>query len=351
MEEDHYDTPWEFKNRAIEVLRSQSNGINNLFKESNGKSKHQSADENAFRRVTIPDTIPSTSECGPLTESPSEKVLSESASPKAEYKQSPTQSSADFSRSSGSCSFYPNNERLQPTTQNSVSTQVKPRRLSASATPIFTGNPTSSSSFNMSLSKNAHPLFPLANSSTNPPQNGQKRLSFDRVPKIQSHRRSSDSVRPFGHMPTSQSASPFSPLPNCSNLPWTSRAYPLVSPEHLSNSQLSSRESTKRGHAYESAISAAAEMVHEGMERGQAEEMLKSMEVGDFLLRRRNDGNLALSLRSSDGVLHIKLEMRDSTWILGEGPRFSSINGMLRCYRKNELPVRGAEHVRLRRMH
>lgn len=46
--------------------------------------------------------------------------------------------------------------------------------------------------------------------------------------------------------------------------------------------------------------------------------------------------------------MHIKLELRDGYWVLGEGPRFSSINGMLCCYKRTELPVRGAEHVRLR---
>lgn len=40
--------------------------------------------------------------------------------------------------------------------------------------------------------------------------------------------------------------------------------------------------------------------------------------------------------------------MRDGYWVLGEGPRFPSVSGMLRCYKRTELPVRGAEHVRLR---
>lgn len=39
--------------------------------------------------------------------------------------------------------------------------------------------------------------------------------------------------------------------------------------------------------------------------------------------------------------------MRDGYWVLGEGPRFPSINEMLRCYKQTELPVRGAEHIRL----
>lgn len=42
-------------------------------------------------------------------------------------------------------------------------------------------------------------------------------------------------------------------------------------------------------------------MIHNKMERVEAERLLKPMEVGDFLLRKRNEGNLALSLRSIEG--------------------------------------------------
>lgn len=42
-------------------------------------------------------------------------------------------------------------------------------------------------------------------------------------------------------------------------------------------------------------------IIHEKMERVEAERLLKPMEVGDFLLRKRNEGNLALSLRSIEG--------------------------------------------------
>lgn len=47
-----------------------------------------------------------------------------------------------------------------------------------------------------------------------------------------------------------------------------------------------------------------ANMIHEGLERVEAEKMLKPLEVGNFLLRRRNEGNLALSLRSTDGNIY-----------------------------------------------
>ena len=92
-----------------------------------------------------------------------------------------------------------------------------------------------------------------------------------------------------------------------------------------------------------------AELVHERMERTEAEVLLAPLPLGAHLLRRRPDHSLALSLRGTDGVLHIKLEHRQAQggWVLGEGPRFGRVRQMLRAYRRKELPVRGAEQVRL----
>uniref|UniRef100_A0A183BSE3 SH2 domain-containing protein n=1 Tax=Globodera pallida TaxID=36090 RepID=A0A183BSE3_GLOPA len=88
-------------------------------------------------------------------------------------------------------------------------------------------------------------------------------------------------------------------------------------------------------------------LVHEKMNRNDSEKLLHSLNFGVHLLRRRPDRNLALSLRAKEGVLHIKLEFHQSQWILGDGPRFSSVHCMLRAYRRTELPVRGAEQIRL----
>ncbi|KAI6181552.1 SH2 domain-containing protein [Aphelenchoides besseyi] len=88
-------------------------------------------------------------------------------------------------------------------------------------------------------------------------------------------------------------------------------------------------------------------MVHEQMDRVEAEKRLEPKQVGDYLLRRRNDGTLAMSLRATDSVLHIKLERRDKSWVLGEGPAFRTVGTILRFYARTELPIRGAEHVRL----
>jgi hypothetical protein len=89
-------------------------------------------------------------------------------------------------------------------------------------------------------------------------------------------------------------------------------------------------------------------MVHEGMDRIEAEKRLEPRPIGDYLLRRRPDGNLAMSLRATDTVMHIKLERREQAWVLGEGPAFKTIGSALRFYSKTELPIRGAEHVLLR---
>lgn len=90
-----------------------------------------------------------------------------------------------------------------------------------------------------------------------------------------------------------------------------------------------------------------SDLVHEQMERADAELLLGACPLGTHLLRRRPDRSLALSLKASEGVLHIKLQFRAGQWVLGEGPRFRHVHSMLRAYRRCELPVRGAEHVRL----
>ncbi|CAD5211039.1 unnamed protein product [Bursaphelenchus xylophilus] len=89
-------------------------------------------------------------------------------------------------------------------------------------------------------------------------------------------------------------------------------------------------------------------MIHENMDRVEAEKILSNGQVGDYLLRQRPEGNLAMSLRGQKAVLHIKLEQRNGKWILGEGPEFRSLGSVLRCYRNSELPIKNAENVRLR---
>lgn len=90
-------------------------------------------------------------------------------------------------------------------------------------------------------------------------------------------------------------------------------SYPLVTPNspnetnhqnsrNLNNNQTKGKKTSKKSAEFFN----ESLLIHEGMERQQAEQLLKEMDVGDYLLRKRNEGNLALSLRSIDGNVYIK---------------------------------------------
>uniref|UniRef100_A0A0N5CEU7 SH2 domain-containing protein n=1 Tax=Strongyloides papillosus TaxID=174720 RepID=A0A0N5CEU7_STREA len=89
-------------------------------------------------------------------------------------------------------------------------------------------------------------------------------------------------------------------------------------------------------------------IIHNNVDRTLAEMMLQNKDTGYFLLRKRAEGNMAMSLKGNSGILHIKLEQRSGKWILGEGPTFSSISSVIKYYRNHELPIRGADHIILR---
>ncbi|VDN02124.1 unnamed protein product [Thelazia callipaeda] len=89
------------------------------------------------------------------------------------------------------------------------------------------------------------------------------------------------------------------------------------------------------------------EIVHKDIDRVNAEGKLSGHEIGTFLIRVRDNGTLALSIRARKGVLHIKLELRDNRWVLGEGPTFGSIASIINFYRSHELPIRGADRMLL----
>ncbi|VDM09924.1 unnamed protein product [Wuchereria bancrofti] len=91
------------------------------------------------------------------------------------------------------------------------------------------------------------------------------------------------------------------------------------------------------------------EIIHKGIDRIDAERQLCDQDVGVFLIRARENGTLALSIRASKGVLHIKLELRENRWVLGEGPTFGSIASIISFYRCHELPIRGADRMLLSR--
>ncbi|EFO19673.1 hypothetical protein LOAG_08817 [Loa loa] len=89
------------------------------------------------------------------------------------------------------------------------------------------------------------------------------------------------------------------------------------------------------------------EIIHKGIDRVDAERQLGDQDIGAFLIRVRDNGTLALSLRANKGVLHIKLELRENRWVLGEGPTFGSIASIISFYRCHELPIRGADRMLL----
>ncbi|CEF65424.1 SH2 domain-containing protein [Strongyloides ratti] len=89
-------------------------------------------------------------------------------------------------------------------------------------------------------------------------------------------------------------------------------------------------------------------IIHNNVDRTIAEMILQNKDTGYFLLRKRSEGSMAMSLKGNSGILHIKLEQRSGKWILGEGPTFSSISSVIKYYRNHELPIRGADHIILR---
>ncbi|KAM3720658.1 Protein soem-1 [Dirofilaria immitis] len=89
------------------------------------------------------------------------------------------------------------------------------------------------------------------------------------------------------------------------------------------------------------------EIIHKGIDRIDAERQLFDQDIGVFLIRVRDNGTLALSIRANRGVLHIKLELRENRWVLGEGPTFGSIASIISFYRNHELPIRGADRMLL----
>ncbi|VDD88167.1 unnamed protein product [Enterobius vermicularis] len=99
------------------------------------------------------------------------------------------------------------------------------------------------------------------------------------------------------------------------------------------------------------------DFIHYDVDRVLAEGRLINCDVGTFLIRLRQNNSLALSIRATKKVLHIKLEIKNNfptfklhnnLWVLGEGPSFTSIASVIRYYRTHPLPIRGADHVLLR---
>ncbi|CAI5440376.1 unnamed protein product [Caenorhabditis angaria] len=90
------------------------------------------------------------------------------------------------------------------------------------------------------------------------------------------------------------------------------------------------------------------QILEQNVDRVEAEKRLEARQLGDYLLRSRGEGSAALSLRSTKGVVHIKIEKNGDRWVIGEGPCFRSISSAISYYRRHPLPIRGADHLILK---
>uniref|UniRef100_A0A915CQ14 SH2 domain-containing protein n=1 Tax=Ditylenchus dipsaci TaxID=166011 RepID=A0A915CQ14_9BILA len=278
--EEHYDTPWEFKNKAIAavlgggVVSNGSSGNGQLSRSP--KATDENFFENDLTSPTQPNSYP-TKKSSPLQLCP--------------VQQSSSQHTSDN---------YLINDNNRKTKQNIRASQDQPTQRRSS--PHQRRFSTTSCE---SRQNQASQLFSK--------QKDRSRLSFERIVK--------PVLNPSSRVPYI-SNSPQSPGP--SSAQWSEQpvnstiVYPLV------------------GKMYYEKEPKMSFIERNGLEFFQPSHSRRSTTFDE------------VSMVHEDGVLHIKLEMRDALWVLGEGPKFSSISGMLRCYKKNELPVRGAEHVRLK---
>lgn len=89
---------------------------------------------------------------------------------------------------------------------------------------------------------------------------------------------------------------------------------------------------------------------HGRITRKQAEIILVNRPIGSFLVRQSESGNsndFSLSLVGS-GCVHMRICMKNGEFILGQCSQpFNSIVKMIEHYGKVEVPIKGAQHVKL----
>lgn len=90
---------------------------------------------------------------------------------------------------------------------------------------------------------------------------------------------------------------------------------------------------------------------HGRITRKHAEIMLNNRPIGSFLVRQSESGNsndYSLSLVSGSGCVHMRICMKNGEFILGQCSQpFSSIIKMIDHYGRVEVPIKGAQHVKL----
>ena len=344
--DDHYDTPWEYKNKAISVALLASSS---QLESTNQKTAQREIDENVKKKQARNDNKNGTSQLSPWTERP--KTFA------SEF--------TTFSHKPIPPEFRPASQRVRP--KNRLSLESSKTRNGFTQPPLFGLN----NSVEATVAKDIHESSCKIPLTIKCAKISSTRLNTSLTSKIHEHpltatalgvnRRSLDRQQEQQHFMASSSRDCQSHLP--SHYPFVAVNTFLESP---SNESPTSNESKRVSPAIQSPSRAYDEptvvqqrrepgilqarkstsidledMIHEHVNRNDAETLLKSTSIGTFLLRRRviNQRDLALSLRASEGqlqytfftilevvgVLHIKLELKDGLWVLGEGPRFSKV--------------------------
>uniref|UniRef100_A0A1I7ZQP7 SH2 domain-containing protein n=1 Tax=Steinernema glaseri TaxID=37863 RepID=A0A1I7ZQP7_9BILA len=93
------------------------------------------------------------------------------------------------------------------------------------------------------------------------------------------------------------------------------------------------------------------DIIHgENVDRAAVENLLQDVECGCFLLRKRPEGNMALSVKGKGDILHLDITKNGDNWVVADGSSFASISSFLKFYSYpgHGLPVEGAEELYLR---
>ncbi|KAL3104121.1 hypothetical protein niasHS_002148 [Heterodera schachtii] len=335
--DDHYDIPWEFKNRALAAVvgqqfqnKKRSEKAAEVPKERAENETGQFEQQNVRKRLSFPQAI-----CNNALR---KKLMGNGAGERAREQR---KKAPDANSNGTAPGTVPANEQFQfiqkPTAATSFFDSPQMASLLPRAPPCFSpsssASPSASSSSAESVSaipQNVRPSVPSHRHGETPPRQTNERRQSPRKCK-----------RPSAEQPNGTSSS----CDAMANSKTQLRNYPMV--EMPANAKAKEVTSLCQRRHYPSALEELDNLVHEKLDRCQSEQILSKMNLGAHLLRRRPDRNLALSFRAKEGVLHIKLEFHQGEWILGDGPRFPDIHEMLRAYRRKVLPVRGAEKIRL----
>ncbi|ELK12986.1 SH2 domain-containing adapter protein B [Pteropus alecto] len=89
---------------------------------------------------------------------------------------------------------------------------------------------------------------------------------------------------------------------------------------------------------------------HGAISRGDAENLLRLCKECSYLVRNSQTSkhDYSLSLKSSQGFMHMKLAKTKEKYILGQNsPPFDSVPEVIHYYTTRKLPIKGAEHLSL----